>query len=379
MQSLNMGEASAMASNFAAARGGQPSNRGRWTWGGSRFHGMAAAALAAASATVVLASALAQAQSGKTASASTASDGQLPWVAAAPGRVEPKSGQLRIGTSLVGRIAEILVQVNNKVEEGELLIRLDDDEPRARLAGAEAEAAARRRERDGQPATAGREDVRRAEDAVFSAERAVTNARFELDYAIAARRSGNASEQSLNEVRRRLADTRDRLQRERLSFANAQSKFGVPAPNRLESSVSAARAEVAVAEALLDKTRVRAPRAGTVLQLLAKDGEMVAPSPEAPLVIVGDMTLLRVKAEVDEADVAKIKLGQRAFIRNNAYPGREFEGKVAELAPLLAPPRIGGRGPRRSTDVEVLEVTIDLQGATPLLPGMRADAFFRRD
>jgi HlyD family secretion protein len=53
---------------------------------------------------------------------------ELPWVAAAPGRVEPKSGQVRIGSGLLGRIAEVTVKVNDVVEEGEMLIRLDDEE-----------------------------------------------------------------------------------------------------------------------------------------------------------------------------------------------------------------------------------------------------------
>jgi len=87
---------------------------------------------------------------------------------------------------------------------------------------------------------------------------------------------------------------------------------------------------------------------------------------------------VRVRAEVDEADVSKIKKDQRVYVKNNAHPGKEFDGKVVELAPSLALPRFGSRGARRATDVEVMEVLIDLDGSTPLLPGMRADVFFRR-
>lgn len=304
--------------------------------------------------------------------------GSQSWVAAAPGRVETRGGEVRIASGMLGRIAEVLVKLNDKVEDGELLIRLEDDEARARLAAAEAEAGARKRERDAQALTAGREDIAKAEDAVFSAGRALTGARFELDYALAARRGGNGSEQQLGDARRRYQDARDRLARDRIAFAKAQAKPGLAAPNRLESALSAARAEVEVTEALLDKTRIRAGAAGTVLQLNAKLGEMVAPSPEQPLVFLGDMSVLRVKAEVEESDVAKVKVGQKAFVRTSSYPGRDFEGRVAALAPSLAPPRIGFRGPRRATDVEVLEVTIELDGSTPLVPGMRTDAFFRK-
>jgi HlyD family secretion protein len=94
------------------------------------------------------------------------------WVAAAPGRVEPRSGQIRIGTGVPGRVMDVAVATNDRVTEGEVLIRLEDKEARARLTAAEAQVAASKRERDAQPGTPGREDVRKAEDAVFAAERA---------------------------------------------------------------------------------------------------------------------------------------------------------------------------------------------------------------
>ncbi|MEQ1712852.1 MAG: efflux RND transporter periplasmic adaptor subunit [Hyphomicrobium sp.] len=302
----------------------------------------------------------------------------IDWVAAAPGRVEPKSGEIRIGTALLGRVADVLVKVDDHVEDGELLFRLDDEEPRARLAAAEAEALARRKEKENDLPSS-REDVRKAEDAVFSAERAVTGARFELDFMQAAVRNGTGSEGSVAEAKKRLVEARDRLKRERQGFVKAQSKSGLAAPNRAEASISAARAEVAIAEAVLEKTRIRASAAGTVLQLNVKAGEMVAPSPENPLVVMGDMSVVRVKAEVDESDIAKIKAGQKAFVRTVGYAGKDFEGRVTALAPTLGAPRIGPRGPRRQNDVDVLEVTIEMQANGKLMPGMRVDTFFRAE
>ncbi len=319
-------------------------------------------------------------KSGSSGGYDTASDAvpasSVNWVAAAPGRVEPRSGEIRLGTTLLGRVEEVLVKVDDKVEEGELLIRLDDQEARASLTSAEAEAEAVRKDPGGDLAS-GRVDIRNAEDDIYAAERAITGARIELDYAIAAKRSGNGQDQAVIDARKRLKDAKDRLERERLAFIKAQSKSNIPAPSPAESRVSKARTGVRMAEALLDKTRIRAPSSGTLLQLNAKDGEIVAPSVEAPLVVMGDMSVVRVKAEVDEGDVAKIKVGQTAFVRSISYPGRDFEGRVSRLAPSLTGPKVGPRGPRRASDVEVMEVTIDLAGAVPLLPGMRVDAFFR--
>jgi HlyD family secretion protein len=312
-------------------------------------------------------------------SKSAAAKTDLPWVAAAPGRVEPGSGEFRLGAAVLGTVADVPVKVNDKVEQGELLIRLDDEEARARLASAEAQEGLSKRERDGQPSTSGREDVTKGEDGVYSAEREVTGARFELDAAIAARRKGEATDQQLADARRRLAKAQERVERERLAYAKAQAKSNLPAPNRFESALTAARANVALAATQLDKTRIRAPRAGTVLELNAKEGEIVSPSPDQPLVVVGDMSVVRVKAEVDDGDVAKIKVGQKAFVRSINYPGKDFEGRVTTLAPAMATPRISPRGPRRASDIEVLDMTIELDGSVPLLPGMRVDAFVRPD
>ncbi len=302
---------------------------------------------------------------------------ELPWVAAAPGRVEPGSGEFRLGAAILGKVADVPVKVNDEVEDGELLIRLDDEETRARLAAAEAEEGLRRRERDGQTTTSGREDVTKGEDGVYSAEREVTGARFELDAAISGKRRGEATDQQFADARRRLQKAEERVERERLAYAKAQAKSNLPAPNKFESALTAARANVALAATQLDKTRIRAPKAGTVLELNAKQGEIVSPSPDQPLVVVGDMSVVRVKAEVDDGDVAKIKVGQKAFVRSINYPGKDFEGTVTALAPTMATPRINPRGPRRPSDIEVLEMTIELDGAVPLLPGMRVDAFVR--
>lgn len=298
------------------------------------------------------------------------------WVAAAPGRVEPNGGLIRIGAPQVGRISEVLVAVNDTIEDGELLVRLDDAEFRAKLAAAETETGSRLRERSNTSLASSRADVRDAEDRVYDAERAFTGARIELDLMLKAKRKGEVNEREVDNARRRLKDAEARLKKERVSVAKAQSKTNVGDPSRLESALSAARSDVAIADAMLDKTRIRAPRAGTVLEVNAKDGEIAAPTPDLPLIVIGDLSSLRVKAELSEGDVSKVKIGQKAYVKTIAFPGQEFKGVVTEIAPLLSGPKQGGRGPRRPTDVDVLELTIELESQTQLRPGMRVDAFF---
>jgi HlyD family secretion protein len=299
------------------------------------------------------------------------------WVAAAPGRVEPRTGLIRISSLAAGRIQDVSAAAGDRVTKGDVLIRLDDKEVRARLAAAEAEVSARRSERDAQPATAGREDVRKAEDALFGAERAATNARFALDGVLAADRKTAGNPQALLQARNQLSQAEDKLKQERTALATAHAKAKVTSPNRGEAALITARAEMTLAEEAVEKMRIRAPLTGSILHLNAKTGELAMPAAEQVLIVMGDLSLMRVRAEVDEQDVAKIKVGQQAFVRSTAYPGREFTATVREFAPALALPRMGSRGARRATDVEVMEVMVDLEGNAPLLPGMRADVFFK--
>lgn len=304
------------------------------------------------------------------------------WAASAPGRVEPAGGEVRIGAQAPGRVAEVLAALNDKVVAGDLLMRLDDEDLQARVLAASAEASVRRRERDNGDIAVGNQarDRRTAEDGVSSAERQLFQTREELDRTLRARQASAAGDSAdVDKAREAVTKARDRLDQARASLRKALSVDGLPAPSRPEVALAAARADLSLAEAALERTRVRASLSGTVLQHNAKVGETVAPSPEMPLVVVGNLGALRIRAEFEERDLTKVKLGQSAVMRSDAFPGKDFEGKIATLAQGLTPSRLGQRGPRRPTDVDVLEVLINLTGQPPLLPGMRVDVFLKTD
>lgn len=310
--------------------------------------------------------------------AKTAPAGKAVWAASAPGRVEPANGEIRIGALAPGRITEVLVAVNDKVVAGDLLVRLDDEDQIARLNAAAAEALIRKRERDandavGRPA----QDRRVAEDAVASAERQLMLSRDDLDRALKARGSGATPEVDLGKARDGVSSAKDKLSQARATLRKALSVDGLPAPTRPETALVAARAELSIADAALERTRIRAPSSGTVLQVSAKVGETAAPSPENVLLMLGDVSSLRVRAEFEERDIGKVRVGQGAVIRSDAFPNKDFNGKVATVAQSLGPSRLSQRGPRRPTDVDVLEAFIDLAGQTFLLPGMRVDVYLK--
>jgi HlyD family secretion protein len=300
------------------------------------------------------------------------------WAASAPGRVEPIGGEIRISSQAPGRIADVLVSVNDKVAAGDLMVRLADEEFAGRVHAARAEAAARKRDRDNETVGKAAQDRRTAEDNFANAERQLFLAREDLDRALKARRSGATADPDVDKSRDAVGKAVERLDQMRTALRRSLAS-DAPAPTRVEAALAAARAELSLAEAALERTRIRAPSAGSVLQLHARVGETAAPSPEAPLVVLGDVTSLRVRAEFEERDIGKLRIGQTAVVRSDAFPGRDFEGTVTSLAQALGPSKLGQRGPRRPTDVDVLEVMIDLTGQVQLLPGMRVDVFLKAD
>lgn len=301
------------------------------------------------------------------------------WAASATGRVEPKEGEVRITTQSGGEIVAVNVKTNDTVASGDVLVQLDDTDLIDKLAAARAEAAVRVRERDEEPAAKGPAEERRAaEDRLDGATRTLYAAREAYDAASLKGRKGEGNDADVSKARGAVDAATKKLGDEKVNLAKVSALAGMPLPTRLESALAQARSDLSLLENAIDRTRIRAPYDGTVLTVWAKVGETATPSPEAPLVLFGDLSSLRVRAELEERDVVKVRVGQTAVIKVDAFGDKEFAGKVTSMAQSLGPPRIVSRGPRRPNDVEVLEVLVALDGKPPLLTGMRVDVFFKQ-
>ena len=306
----------------------------------------------------------------------SAQPNQAKWDAIAPGRIEPRTQEVKVVASVAGRIAEVRIRPNDKVAAGDLLVRLDDDEARARVAAAEAQVAARQRIRDDQKKK-GPAALIRAEDDVADAAIALAQAWERLDVISAPRDVTRSAveDAAVGGARSALLRAQDQLRQRQDVLRKTKDDSGLP--TREEAELAAARAELALAQVALQKTRIRAPIAGSVLQVRARVGEMAIPLPDQWLVLLGDVSGLAVRAELDQHDFAKVRVGQRVVVRAYAFPDREFEGSVRSIARYVGPGRLSGQGQRNKlTDVDVAEVVVDLNDPGPLAVGMQADAYF---
>src|SRR4029079_5071018 len=224
----------------------------------------------------------------------------------------------------------------------------------------------RQRLRDEQKVTGAAQERRKAEDAVAEAETAAFEAQTAVDKAAMAWRATGAPGATLTSARAALARAQDELvkRKDRLRGVDAP----LLTPN--EAQTTSARGDLALARVNLEKLRIRAPIDGTVLQININPGELAAPSALQPLALVANLSTLNVRAELDERDVAEIKVGQTASVRAAAFPGKEFAGTVASIAPMVEPSRLSARGSNSRADVDAVEVVVKLSQPSPLATGM---------
>jgi RND family efflux transporter MFP subunit len=120
--------------------------------------------------------------------------------------------------------------------------------------------------------------------------------------------------------------------------------------------LATARAVVNRQSAALAKTRILAPLGGVVTQRLADAGERVEAG--TPLVTIADLTRLRIDAEADEADAARLATGASVRITVPGRPDLSWRGQVEELSDAVTLRRIKPQDPARPTDTRVLGVKV---------------------
>ncbi len=171
-----------------------------------------------------------------------------------------------------------------------------------------------------------------------SAKDAVTQAQQNLDASNAALAAAKA-ETYVNASKQ--ADVRDAQATVNQLKATLQQALGNQANDVIKTedlaltkdAMQAAQEQIAYNQAQVDKTIIRTPISGTVLQLAMQQGETLAAGLQSPtLVVVCDLNRLEIDAYVDETDIGKVRLGQEADCTVDAFPKKIFKGHVFKIA-----------------------------------------------
>jgi membrane fusion protein (multidrug efflux system) len=240
-----------------------------------------------------------------------------------------------VSPQVSGYVVEVLVTDNQRVEPGQILVRLDDADARAKLAQAEANLQAL-------IAAVGNVDARAAQEQAMIASRAAGVAQAQAQAGLAhaqVDRYGRLAEQGWV--------SQQRIQTEQAGAvtaqaAVAQAQAALVAEQRTaavlgstrEQSVAAvdqARAAVDQARTALDRTVIRAPVAGVVGARGVRPGQFV--SPGGQLLSIVPLGNTYVVANFKETQLDRLRLGQTVEITADAFPGQPIRGRIDSFAP----------------------------------------------
>jgi HlyD family secretion protein len=140
-----------------------------------------------------------------------------------------------------------------------------------------------------------------------------------------------------------------------------------------QARVQHAQASLALAEERLRETKLLAPFDGTVLKLLKQEGEGVRSFEPEAVILFGDLSKLRVRAEIDERFVTQLEVGQEAIIYGRNVQGRSYQGKVVLVEKIMGDKTVFSRASSERKDLHVLQALIEMGPEFKAPAGLQVD------
>lgn len=305
----------------------------------------------------------------------------------ASGTVQPVAS-VNLSPKLAGRLMALFVKEGDRVERGQTIAKMDDSELQVQAARARATVARSRATLAELRAGNRSEDIAEAQARVGRARADLTSAQARLALAQERRRRNeylfnegaigrDAFDATVQEERSAQAD-RDRAQ---AAIREVEAGLERQEQGPRDEAIARAMADLAETQATLDlieiqiaDTVIRAPFSGIIAQKYAEPGSFVTPTTAASTGSGATSTSiaslangLEVLAQVPEADIGRITIGQTVEIKADAYPDRQFQGRVKTIAPTAVKER----------DVTSFYVRVQIvTGLDVLRAGMNADLTF---
>lgn len=248
--------------------------------------------------------------------------GNLQASVSASGAVNPVT-QVSVGTQVSGQIKELYVDFNSEVKAGQLIAQIDPEtfEFRVRQAMADVDAA--------------RAAVLTAQANVAASNAAISRAQVDAAEALRdfERKKDLADKQFIAQSEadkaRALVNTSGE------SVKSAQAQLAVTNAQVKSAQANVAQRDAALSQARIDlqRTKITSPVNGIVIKRAIERGQTVAASLQSPelFVIAQNLSDMQVDASIDEADVSRIRTGQKATFTVDAFPGQTFEGEVRQV------------------------------------------------
>ena len=248
---------------------------------------------------------------------------------------------INVNSKVTGRLAWIGVEKGDKVKEGQVLVRLEDQEFRASYEQAKgallnAQAYLEELQHGSRP-----QEIQQAQHNLDEARATLANDKLTLDRTKELAANGVVSKQQLDDATAKFEADQQRANSLQQAFALA--KIG-PRPEeiaRAQGALAQAQGQLDYAKSQLDATVIRAPVTGTILDRTAEKGELItaqfasaaAGGPQGSVVSLADLNDLQVELDIAQADFARLSPAQKGIVTTDAYPDKQYDGQIAQISP----------------------------------------------
>ncbi len=295
---------------------------------------------------------------------------------AGAGLVEPRTENIKVAAKVPGVVKSVHVRVGQTVEAGDILFELDDRHRRAEVAVEEAAVA------EALAALSRAQRAPRAEDLPPSAAR-VEKAQAEMTA------QKDLWDRAKELVARKVMNQEDYIKRQQ-SYLAAQAELTQMEAEDAKLRAGTWQEDLAVLEAQLarvksllvqaeiecERMQVKAPIAGTVLKVDVRPGEYVGAPPGQTLLVLGDITELHVRVDIDEQDLPRFRPGLPGvgYVRGDA--NTPFELRFVRVEPFAEPKKSLTNAGNERVDTRVLQVLYALQSPpVSVYVGQQLDVF----
>ena len=249
--------------------------------------------------------------------------------------------KINVNSKVTGRVKWIGVEKGDKVKEGQVLVRLEDDEFQAQYQQAHGAAESARAYLEELQHGSRPQEILESQHNLDEARATLVNDKLTLDRTRDLTAAGVVSKQALDDATAKFEADQQRVNS--LEKAAQLVKIGPRAEEiaRAQGALIQAEGQEAYAKSQLDATVIRAPVTGTILERTAEKGELVTSQfasgaeggPQGEVVALADLNDLQVELDIAQDDFAKLGPKQKGIVTVDAFPDRKYDGVIAEISP----------------------------------------------
>ncbi len=244
--------------------------------------------------------------------------------------------KIEANSKVTGRVAWIGVEKGDKVKEGQVLVRLEDQEFRAQYEQAAGAAESARAQLLELQNGSRPEEIQQTEHNLSEARATAANDKVTLDRTKNLVSQGVMSQQALDDASARYESSQQRAHSLEQNFQMAKIGPRVEEIARAKGALMQAEGQAGYAKSQLDATVIRAPITGTILDRSVEKGELLTgqfASAARPVFSLADLKDLQVELDIAQDDFSRLGPKQKGIVTVDAFPDRKYDGLIAEISP----------------------------------------------